>query len=100
MTIAKIDRLDYQLDLTPVSTQETFDDVSLILASKIKEKSLSYHQDILDATLMLDVDKFKQVIRNLISNAIHYTDQGSIKLRGHIKENNYVLTVEDTGIGI
>ena len=53
----------------------------------------------------LDIVRFNQVINNLVTNAIKFTDKGSVTLRikkvNKNKENLYLLTeVIDTGIGI
>lgn len=49
----------------------------------------------------LDVNKFQQVVNNLISNAIKFTpDGGSISLRVERRDAHALLTVADTGIGI
>ncbi|MDR3166246.1 MAG: HAMP domain-containing histidine kinase [Synergistaceae bacterium] len=49
----------------------------------------------------VDPDKFSQVIVNLISNAVKYTNPGGrVKVVAGEDENNAVLSVEDNGIGI
>jgi signal transduction histidine kinase len=48
-----------------------------------------------------DRDKIKQVLLNLLSNGIKYNRQnGSIILRADANENEIVVTVQDTGLGI
>jgi signal transduction histidine kinase len=49
----------------------------------------------------IDPDKFSQVIMNLVSNAVKYTNQGGrVQVAAGEDENNAVLSVEDDGIGI
>ncbi|GAA0086914.1 ATP-binding protein [Clostridium sp. CTA-7] len=50
--------------------------------------------------VMIDEEKIKWVLNNLISNAIRYTKNGTVKLSGYIKENYIVISVKDTGRGI
>jgi len=47
-----------------------------------------------------DKNRIEQVLANLISNAIRYTDKGSITLRTEKKDNFVKVSVKDTGVGI
>lgn len=50
--------------------------------------------------VMIDEEKIKWVLNNLISNAIRYTERGSVKLSGFIKESYICISITDTGRGI
>jgi two-component system phosphate regulon sensor histidine kinase PhoR len=47
-----------------------------------------------------DQDQLFRLVANLVDNAIHYTEQGTITVATHIQKNQAVLEVTDTGIGI
>ena len=47
-----------------------------------------------------DKDRVKQVIVNLINNAIKFTFQGEVKIEAESKDNYIQITVSDTGVGI
>jgi CheY-like chemotaxis protein len=47
-----------------------------------------------------DRDRLIQVLINLISNAIKFTDEGSITCRTHLQNGHVLVSVIDTGIGI
>lgn len=48
-----------------------------------------------------DIDKFKQILINLISNSIKYSkDSGNIRISLAVREEKKVLIIEDSGIGI
>ncbi len=50
---------------------------------------------------MLEKERIYEVIINLLSNAIKYTPpNGLIKIRSEMKDNNYLISFEDNGIGI
>ena len=51
--------------------------------------------------LALDKDKLATALVNLLSNAIKYTpDGGRVALKAHVTDDNVVIEVEDSGIGI
>jgi len=47
-----------------------------------------------------DRDKVRQILVNLLGNAIKFTEQGSVTLRARGKNGSLVFGVEDTGVGI
>jgi ammonium transporter len=47
-----------------------------------------------------DRDKVKQILLNLVSNAIKYTDEGSITVRAETADGRLHVEVADTGVGI
>ena len=50
--------------------------------------------------IYLDKNKFIQIISNIVTNAIKYTQNGYIKMGYKQKKNGILISVEDTGIGI
>lgn len=70
-------------------------------------KGLRLHLEVtgaLDSDVLLDALRFKQVLSNLISNAIKFTREGSVRVRLHtqrrLRRVEVSLVVEDTGVGI
>lgn len=47
-----------------------------------------------------DPGKIEQVVDNLVSNALKYTNEGKVSLRYYEEEENVVVRVQDSGIGI
>jgi PAS domain S-box-containing protein len=82
------------------------DEFSLVFHAAAKQSGLDmrYESFVVDSDARVDVDsiRIKNVISNLISNAIKYTDQGEVVLRSSIddSDNSFCLEIEDTGIGI
>lgn len=53
-----------------------------------------------DLTITADIGKVKQIIVNLIDNAIKYTKAGSVSVKVEKQEKTVRITITDTGIGI
>jgi PAS domain S-box-containing protein len=51
-------------------------------------------------TIETDRKRLYQVVLNVVSNALKYTEQGKVKVTASINGKQMVITVEDTGIGI
>jgi signal transduction histidine kinase/CheY-like chemotaxis protein len=99
-----------RLDLQPTefSIADTLSEPIRSLAIRAHQKGLkltcSVHPSI-PATLIGDPARLKQVIVNLVSNAIRFTEQGAIRVRARLLEetgNDVVVQfmVSDTGVGI
>jgi signal transduction histidine kinase len=65
-----------------------------------RSKGLELSSHVEPCTLIADGTKIKQALINLLSNAIKYTPTGRVTLSGTVKENEYIFSVADTGIGI
>jgi PAS domain S-box-containing protein len=66
--------------------------------------SFTYDQSI-PQRLMGDPTRLRQILINLVSNAIKFTDQGAIQIRAYVEEQDQWYTrvrfeVQDTGIGV
>lgn len=48
----------------------------------------------------LDPERYKQILVNLLTNSLKYTDKGSASVRLFMEGKHLILEVEDTGIGI
>nr|WP_290665478.1 GAF domain-containing protein [Ardenticatena sp.] len=69
------------------------------LAEK-KGLELKYSLDHAPARIVADRLRFKQVLYNIVSNAIKFTEEGSVTIWAWEESNMLRLTVEDTGVGI
>jgi signal transduction histidine kinase len=47
-----------------------------------------------------DERRLTQVLMNLVSNGIKFTDAGTVSLRAHVEDGNFLVAVSDTGVGI
>jgi two-component system sensor histidine kinase EvgS len=82
-------------------------EVARIFQARIQEKGLSFTLDVADAVpplLLLDETRVRQILLNLVGNAVKFTSEGTICLRAQAEGPPEAMTlrlaVEDTGIGI
>ncbi|MDX2346622.1 MAG: ATP-binding protein [Legionella sp.] len=105
---SKIDAGKLKLDTIPLDIRNCIDDVLALAAPSAYKKGLDLiPSTALDVpkTMVGDPIRLKQIINNLVSNAIKFTEQGHVLIRTHvhqITEQSYTLclAVTDTGIGI
>ena len=83
--------------------KEVIDRLSRIFSLKCQEKGLVFKVDIDgDATALRQGDptRVTQVIGNLLSNAAKFTERGKVTLRAILSDEDLIIEVSDTGIGI
>ncbi|MFR3484112.1 MAG: sensor histidine kinase, partial [Clostridia bacterium] len=72
-----------------------------VLDSKISQKNLDIFLEVQqDVKVRCEPDKMKQLLMNLVDNAVKYTEEGSITIRAWKAQGNSMIQVQDTGIGI
>lgn len=72
-----------------------------LLSKKEKNLQFAMNHDIdRDVTIMTDEIRLKQILDNLIGNAIKFTSEGTVSMNIKIDENVVHFNVADTGIGI
>ena len=79
------------------------DELSLVFAPLAAEKALSYSAYVAVAVpefVWLDGFHLRQVLVNVLGNAIKYTREGSVELRMDYRDGSLHVTVTDTGPGI
>ncbi|MBD2252128.1 sensor histidine kinase [Nostoc parmelioides] len=92
-----------QLQSAPISIRDLINNVCEMLEPLAAEKNLSILVNWVQAPSEIITDGFQlqQVITNLVSNAIRYTDSGNISIVCEIVDDQkWAIAVSDTGIGI
>ncbi|MEL6134336.1 MAG: ATP-binding protein [Bacteroidota bacterium] len=77
--------------------------ISSLLDSMIpmaKQKGLHLHHEIKVGVFDADPVKIKQILLNLVGNALKFTQEGSIHVKGWRTEERILFEIKDTGIGI
>jgi signal transduction histidine kinase len=103
LSFARIDagRLNYSIDEVPLAT--VLADVDTIITPQTRVRQLNYqlHQCGPDVVVRADPDKLRQVLLNLLGNAIKYNqDAGLVSLTCEVGPEEVHVHVTDTGRGI
>lgn len=99
-----------KMEIVPVEyrTKEIFEELIDMVQVRIKEKKLDLYVEIdknLPSVLFGDEKRIKQVLLNILTNAIKYTEKGSVTFSAYAEpaEGDKIclkISVADTGIGI
>ena len=108
LDMSKFQSGSMQLLIEPYHTGDMLSDIVGMLWIRAKDKKLDFNVDVspdIPAELIGDEVRIKQVLINIINNAIKYTKEGSVSLtvqceRKDDKTCNMIYMVSDTGIGI
>ena len=89
-------------DMKPVDFKGLVDQVVEDKRGLAGSRALKLEIDIKDGnyTVLGDAFWLKEVVHNLVDNALHYTKEGTVKVGLEKKENKLFFYVKDTGVGI
>jgi signal transduction histidine kinase len=99
---SKLKHHEVNLEVTKINLKELGDMVCTVSESMNRNKKITIRNDIRETLMPVagDKNRLQQIMYNLIGNAIKYTDSGEIVLRAEEKNNEVLVSIKDTGIGI
>ncbi|MEP6304332.1 MAG: ATP-binding protein, partial [Lentilitoribacter sp.] len=109
LDFSKIDAGQLELNAEPFSLSQTAHDIATLVSASIKDKDLEIILRIspdLPKSLLGDGIRIRQIITNLVGNAVKFTDGGHVLINVGTKPSNNAaqskihISVSDTGIGI
>jgi len=108
LDFSKIEAGKLELEQVPLHIAEVVQEVTILIEQKAKEKGLELIvqlQDVGNDVLLGDPLRLRQILTNLLNNAVKFTETGSVTIviRPVAVAQSYVtlgFSVEDTGIGI
>ena len=89
-----------QPELAEVSIQDVFETLQSEFELQAQTKGLQLTFSAPSETALTDRALLKRIVRSLISNAIQFTDEGSVKVSCRRVTNGLRVVVSDTGVGI
>ncbi|MCP4130983.1 MAG: response regulator [bacterium] len=116
LDLTKIEAGKMELKTFPVNPYSFFESIKQAFSSRIVQKDVDFILEIdpgLPLNLLLDEVRLRQILFNLVGNAVKFTEQGYIKLSVHasfpdtagvndagLKTLSLTFSVKDSGIGI
>jgi len=108
LDLSKIEAGKLNIELIPLDLREIVSELITLHAMTAEEKVIQLYSDIdeqLPQVLIGDPTRIRQILANLISNALKFTEKGHVAVRVSIassddKNADIRMAVEDTGVGI
>jgi CheY-like chemotaxis protein len=106
LEMSKIESGTIALAMDDAAIQPMLEDVVTLLSPHAETKGIQLTLTLDDKcpdTVFCDINKLRQVVINLIGNAIKFTDQGHVQIRlslAMMKKNELLIEVHDSGPGI
>ena len=94
---------ELKLDLRPAKPLSVLREVVDLFRHRANERNLNlkaFAGDDLPEVILTDATRLRQVLVNLIDNAIKFTDEGEIRVELARRDESLVFTVADTGVGV
>jgi two-component system sensor histidine kinase EvgS len=110
LDLSKIEAGKMRIEKIPANPHELFTELGNIFMIKMREKNLEFIFDIdprIPESLLIDTTRLRQILFNLVGNAVKFTERGHIKVSARTCNEDEILSkldlliiVEDSGIGI
>lgn len=103
LNFTRLEATEVQFDIIDAPLRALITDLDAVVSSLARTKSLTYEFDppSSDIYARIDPDKLRQILINLVSNAVKFTPEGGrVRLHCTERERSVSIHVEDTGPGV
>ena len=103
LDFSKIESGQMFLESTSLNPSELLQNVYDVMSIEAEVKSIGFiltKADDLPYQLLGDPKRLRQIVMNLVNNAIKFTQEGQVELYIYKENNKLVIGVKDTGIGL
>jgi PAS domain S-box-containing protein len=103
LDVATIDSGHLRIDTSPHQVEPLLEQVLEMTKGAANEKSVAVHADLASTLpdVLVDPTRFVQVLANLVSNAVKFTEPGGrVSVAAEPRSDSVAVSVSDTGIGI
>jgi two-component system phosphate regulon sensor histidine kinase PhoR len=101
LDLSKLESGKTELRKKPINLNQLLEEIILSVDNRLREKQLELKRDIQATIISGDEDLLREVIINLLDNAIKYTPEcGSIQIGSHETSEGIVFYIKDNGFGV
>ena len=103
LELARIEAGRLRLDVAPLPLPELIEEVERMMRPQAEAKGLRFEVQTLGPVpqwIRADAKRFRQILINLLANAVRFTARGEVLLRLDFRQHVSRIEVVDTGIGI
>jgi len=102
LDLSKIEAGRFELDLIPMDPGPALEEVAALATGLIANRPIRFTVEVLGGPCRIlgDTVRFRQVLTNLVGNAIKFTEQGSVSVRMERAGDRLRIAIKDTGIGM
>lgn len=102
LDFSKLDSGAVEFELEPFELGDSMANVANVMGQRARAKDIQFVVDAPEAMVTTDPTRLRQILFNLVGNAVKFTDRGSVSLTARLHRERGALRVEiaDTGIGI
>jgi signal transduction histidine kinase len=102
LDFARVEAGHVRLDITNVPLNDVLQGVCVMIEPQMAAKKLTFECNVGEenAVMRTDRERAVQILLNLLTNALKFTDSGSVKIDCSANEHRVSINVRDTGRGI
>lgn len=103
LDLSKVEAGHLEIEPSSVSLSTLLDDIHVLMVARAHGKPIHIEfnrRGIVPDTITTDPLRLRQVLTNILGNAIKFTDQGYVRMTYEVSGPNLLFTIKDTGVGI
>jgi two-component system, sensor histidine kinase len=103
LDLSKVEAGHLEIEKIPFSTKNLISEIYSTLHLSIQQKNINFEiveDGQIPSVILGDPTRLRQILLNLIGNAIKFTEHGFVKIKYQAIEQELIFTIHDSGVGI